>query len=241
MSLLTIIRDVAGRLSLPQPTAVVTSTDKQVIQLLALANEEGRSLASRTRWQALTAEQTFATVAGAVQPAALPDDFDRFIDNSFFNRSTRRAMTGPVSPRQWQWIQAQPAYSTAWLMLRQRTGEFLITPTPAAGQTIAYEYISRNWVISGGGAEPAEPPAGTPLPGYLGDADTSFLDEELIGLGLRWRFLRAKGLDYAEELATYEQQVEQAIARDGGAPALSISPGPIELNRVNLPDSGFGS
>ncbi len=41
-------------------------------------------------------------------------------------------------------------------------------------------------------------------------------------------------------MATYEAQVEQAVARDGGAAALSISPGPIDLNRVNLPDGNFG-
>ena len=231
MTLLSIIRDVAGRLSLPQPTIVVTSTDKQVIQLLALANEEGKSLASRTRWQALVEEQTFVTVAAAIQATALPADFDRFIDNSFFNRSTRRPMTGPISPRQWQWIQAQPVYSTAYLMFRQRTGQFIITPTPPAGQTIAYEYVSKNWALSATSQAQSS---------FLADTDTSLLDEELIGLGLRWRFLRAKGLDYAEEMATYEAQVEQAVARDGGAAALSISPGPIDLNRVNLPDGNFG-
>ena len=232
MSLLSIIRDVSGRLSLPQPTVVAASTDKQVIQLMALANEEGKSLASRTRWQALNEEQTFVTVAATIQPTALPADFDRFIDNSFFNRSTRRPMTGPISPRQWQWLKAQPAYSTAYLMFRERTGQFLIIPTPAAGQTIAYEYVSKNWAKSG---------AGAPQASFLADTDTSFLDEELIGLGVRWRFLRAKGLDYAEEMSTYEEQVEQAVARDGGATALSISPGPINLNRVNIPDGGFGT
>ena len=120
--MLTIICDVAGRLSLPQPTAVVKSTDKQVVQLLALANEEGRSLAGRHPWQALVEEQTFTTTASPAQGAALPADLDRFIPNSFFNRSTRRPMTGPITPRQWQWIQAQPVYSTACLAFRERTG-----------------------------------------------------------------------------------------------------------------------
>ena len=236
MSLLTLIQGVCGVLSLAQPSAVVGSTDRQVLQLFALANEEGRDLASACAWQALVEEQTFVTVATPAQATAVPADFDRFIPNSFFNRSTRREMTGPITPRQWQWIQAQPVYSTAFLMFRERTGQFLISPTPPAGQTIAYEYVSKNWCKSASNANPAN----NPQAAYAADADVAYLDETLMALGLRWRFLRAKGLDYAEEMATYERQKEQAIARDGGASALTMSPQPIDMNRVNLPDGNFG-
>ena len=231
MSLLTIVQDVSGRLSLPQPSRVVGSTDKQVIQLLALANEEGRSLAGRHPWQALTQEQTFTTEASPAQGAAVPQDLDRFVPGSFFNRSTRRPMTGPITPRQWQWIQAQPVYSTACLAFRERTGQFLIAPTPPAGETIAYEYVSTNWARSSGGTAQAA---------FLADSDTALLDEELIGLGLRWRFLRAKGLDYSEEMASYERELEQAVARDGGSTALTITPRPVDPNRANIPDGSFG-
>ena len=231
MSLLSIVQEVSGRLSLPQPSAVAGSSDKQVIQLLALANEEGTSLARRHPWQALVEEKTFTTVAAPAQAAALPADFDRFVPNSVFNRSTRRAVAGPLTPRQWQWIQAQPVYATACLAFRERTGQVLIAPTPPAGETIAYEYVARTWARSAGGAAQAS---------FLADADTAVLDEALIGLGLRWRFLRAKGLDYAEEMASYEREIEQAMARDGGATALSIASRPLDRNRVNLPDGSFG-
>ncbi len=117
-------------------------------------------------------------------------------------------------------------------MFRERTGQFLIVPTPAAGQTIAYEYVSKNWVLSA---------TSVPKASFTADDDTSYLDEELIGLGARWRFLRAKGLDYAEEMATYELQVEQSVARDGGSTALTIAPQPVDLNRVNIPDGNFGT
>lgn len=231
MTLLAIVQDVCGRLSLPQPSAVVGSTDRQVIQLYELANEEGQELAARHPWQALTEETTFVTVDAPAQTGALPADFDRFIPNSFFNRSTCRPMTGPITPREWQWIQAQPVYSTAYLAFRERTGQFLIAPTPPAGQTIAYEYVSQNWALSSGGA---------PQSSFLGDTDLALLDEGLMRLGLRWRFLRAKGLDYAEEMATYERRLEQAMARDGGSTALTLTPQPIDPNRINIPDGSYG-
>jgi len=232
LSLLSVVRAVTGLLSLPTPAAVAGSTDRQVVQLMAIANEEGLSLARRHAWQALTEEASFVTVNANVQTATpIPADLDRFIPNSFFNRTTRRPLTGPISPREWQWIQAQPVYSTVYLAFRERTGQFLVAPAPPAGQAVYYEYVSRNWAHSAGGV---------PQGGYLADTDVAFLDEALVQQGVRWRFLKSKGLDYAEDFASYELAVEQAMARDGGASMLSLSPQPVDLNRVNLPDGSFG-
>ncbi len=232
MSLLTLIQGVSGLLSLPAPGGVATSTDRQVVQLMAIANEEGRLLARRHAWQALTEEASFITVGGNVQTATpIPADLDRFVPNSFFNRTTRRPLTGPISPREWQWIMAQPVYSTVYLAFRERGGQFLVAPAPPAGQAIYYEYLSKSWAESAGG---------TPQAAYLADTDTALLDEGLMMLGVRWRFLKSKGLDYAEDMATYERELEQAIARDGGSSMLSLAPQPLDLNRVNLPDGSFG-
>lgn len=231
MSLLSIIQEVTGALSLVQPAAVAGSVDRQVVQLFSLANEAGRELARAHHWQALQEEANFITVTADAQPAAIPADFDRFVPNSFFNRTTRRPMTGPITTRQWQWIKAQPVYSTVYLAFRQRTGQFLVAPQPPAGQEIYYEYISVNWAKSA---------LGVGQPAYAADTDTSYLDETLIQLSLKWRFLRAKGLDYAEEFNTFETELEKAKGRDGGTTMLSLAPRPVDLNRVNLPDGSFG-
>lgn len=230
MSLLSIITDVCAQLSLPQPTAVVGSTDSQVQQLLALANKAGRELARDTAWQVLLTQQTFTTTASPTQAAALPADFDRFVPDTFWNRTTRRAVSGPITPQVWQALQAQPALQTVFLMYRERDGVFLMSPTPPAGQTIAYEYVSINWAKSA---------AAVPQAAFLADADTSYLDESLIEDSLVWRFLRAKGLDYAEEMATFERNKEKAVGRDGGSGALYLSSTPYDLNRANLPDGNF--
>jgi hypothetical protein len=56
-------------------------------------------------------EQTFVTTATTIQANAIPADFDRFIPNSFFNRTTRRPIIGPVTPAAVAGLIAQPAYS----------------------------------------------------------------------------------------------------------------------------------
>lgn len=231
MSYLTIVRRAAALTNIPRPDTVAASTDEQVIQLGALANEEGLELARRHDWQALTRQQTFVTVAAAEQPDAAPSDLDRFIYNSFYNRSTDRAVFGPITPQQWQMFQAYPQLSTVYLAYRQRGSAFLITPDPPADETIAFEYVSNEWAIAADGEPQSE---------FIADADTTYLDENLIVYGVRWRFKQAKGLDYAEDLRTYERQVQQVIARDGGSTALTMGyAGGAWL--ANIPDGNWPS
>jgi hypothetical protein len=180
--------------------------------LYALANEEGEALARSFDWQALRRQELFTTVAQADQTAAIPNDVQRFVRNSFYNRTTVRPMLGPITPQEWQAVQALPAIYSMYLAYIERDGKFLITPTPPADQTIAYEYISTNWAKSS---------TGTPQDQFLADDDTTYLDEYLIRLGLRWRYLQAKGLDYAEAMRTYELELQKQEGRDGGATIVS--------------------
>ncbi len=241
MSLLSVIKDVCGRQSLVQPATVAGNADKQVAQLFALANQAGRELARDYAWQALIEEEVFKTVAEPAQTAALPADFDRFVPNSAFNRSTMRQVSGPLTPQQWQALQAIPALNTVYLMFRERQGQFLMVPTPPAAQNIAYEYVSLNWAyspaVAANGAAAAT--ALKPQAGYTADTDVSYLDETLITDSLEWRFLAKKGLSYSEEMATFERNKERAMGRDGGSSILDLSPRPINMDRINLPDGGF--
>lgn len=232
MSLLSIIAEVCGRLGLAQPSVVVGSSDAQALQLLALANTAGRNIAQSSNWQALTEEKTFVTVAATTQPSAFAADFDRFIPNSAFNRTTRRPVNGPVTAAQWQALMAQPQLNTVFLVYNERQGALNVSPPPPAGQTVAYAYVSANWAKSSGG---------TPQLKFLADTDTAFIDESLIADAVVWMFLRAKGLSYAEEMQTFERNLEQQQARDGGSTILSLSPQAIDISRINLPDGSYGA
>jgi hypothetical protein len=201
-------------LSLPIPTEVVTSPDTQVQLLYALAQEEGEEMADCHDWQVLTEQHTFNTVAAEVQPGAVPSDWDHFINNSFFNRTTRREMLGPITPQMWQAIKAQPQFNQVFLCFRERDGNFLITPEPAAGNEIAYEYISKNFVVAANGDRKAE---------FTADTDTTVLPEKLIVLGIRWRFLKSKGLDYNEDFRTYQEQLQESTSREQGATKLDVT------------------
>lgn len=219
MTLLSIVRDASDRLGLTRPSSVIASTDQNTLALLGLAQEEGKTLARRHTWQVLQAEHTFSTADGTAS-YALPSAFDRILIDTVFNRTRRRRMVGDLSPAQWQETQASlvtmvnPAF-------RIRGSLFLISPTPSAVETVAYEYISKNWCQSN---------ISTGQAAWAADTDTGILDEELMTLGVIWRFRAAKGLDYAEAMNNYEIEVAKAITRDG-AP-VRVQTANVERDRI---------
>jgi hypothetical protein len=229
-NLLSIVQRACRLLSIPVPTEVVNSTDTQVQQLYALANEEGDELAGTYDWQVMRRQHLFDTVASAVQSSAVPSDFDHFIANSFFNRTTMRMIYGPITPQEWQAIQAQPQLNRVFLAFVERDGQFLVTPTPPAGQEIAYEYITKYWAKSAASVPQAE---------FLADTDETYLDDKLFPLGLRWRFLKSKGLDYAEDFRTYQGERNQRMARDGGNGVIDTAGGAYYGWATNIQEGGW--
>lgn len=214
MSLLSIIQEVADLVGITRPDVVVTSTDLQVRQLFSLANEEGRELAARGNWQALTAEMLFITVAAVEQVNSVGADFNFCIPETAWNRSANRQLVGPVGAQDWQALIASSPASTGADIFRIRGNKLLITPAPAAGETIAYEYVSGWW---------ARTSAGTPKVAFTADEDLTALPEALMTQGIRWRWNKAKGFEYGEDMRTYELNVQKALGRDGGERVLSQS------------------
>jgi hypothetical protein len=212
MSLLTMIQEVAGSLNLPQPASVVGNTDPDAILFLNLAKREGRELFRRHDWQKLIVEHTQTTVATVAQ-TALPTAFDHLPpDVEIWNRTNNVKYRGPVASNSWMQLNTGISGGVAgwWRLIG---GALNIYPAPTAGETIAFEYISKNWCQSSGGTGQAT---------WAADSDTGILSEELMALGLTWRWLRAKGMDYAEEMATYEREVEKAAGRDRGLRAYVV-------------------
>lgn len=204
MTLLTIITGACDRAGLSRPPAVVSSSDQQVRELLALANEEGLQLSRRADWQKLTKEKTFTSLAQETQTDMVASDLDRFVNGTFWNRTRRRPFMGPVTPQEWQEIKAWTV-SPVPEIFRYRGDDILLQPVPTAGDTFAYEYVSTQW---------CESSAGTDQSAWAADTDVALLPERLFTLGIVWRFKQLKGLPFADDFAMYEKEVMQAVQRD---------------------------
>lgn len=217
MSLLTIVQDACNDIGILAPTVVVGSTDQQIKQMLALANKEGKALAARYVWQALQLEATFTTVATELQGTitTIAPGFKYIINDTIWNRTLKRTIFGPVSPQRWQQLKSQ-SLTGPWGEYRIKEGLLRITPVPTAGESCYFEYVSKNWCQSAAAVAQSK---------WAADADTGILDEDLMTLGLIWRWKQAKGQEYSEDFNTYEGRVLNDIARDGGKPVLSMDGG----------------
>lgn len=216
MSLLSLVQSVCVRVGLPRPNAAYTSSDPQVLQIVELASEEGQELAARHPWQALQREASFTTVATEAQGAITTiagASFKYILNETIWNRSQRRPVFGPKSPSEWQALRAA-FVNGPWNQYRIRGGQILFTPVPTAGQSCFFEWISSYWCQNSGGTAYAD--------AWGADSDTSALDERIMALGTIWRWRAAKGLEYAEDFAKYERDVQDAMARDGGKPRLNL-------------------
>lgn len=217
MSLLTMIQDVCSDLGINEPSSVVGSTDKQIKQLLTIANREGKDLASRFTWNVLVKEATFTQSAAALQGAMTTvagSDFDKIINDTMWNRSTTLPILGPSMAKDWQALQAFNITGPV-PEFRIRGNSLYFSPDGAnATDTIAFEYKSKNWCESSGG---------TGQSSWQADDDVGLLDEDIMCLGIVWRWLKRKGLDYAEDFATYEKRVADKIGGDGGKRVLNAA------------------
>lgn len=222
MSLLTIVQDVCGEMGLAIPNAVVGNNSELVAQLFRLAKREGSELSTGASvglaydWTVLQYEATWTSTATESQGAlsTLAPGFRWIINDTVYDRTQQRQQPGPISPQVWQWRKAATA-SGPYPEWRIRNATLYMYPTPTAGHSMAFEYQTSYWCADSGGTAKAT---------WTADSDVARLDEELIKLGLIWRWRKAKGLDYDEDFRSYQIAATNAIARDGGRPTLSMSP-----------------
>ena len=204
----------------------------------------GSNIVSNTR--VLTAFQTsptsaFVTISQPATGTALqtpiqflqdtypgPKDFDRYINQTWWDRTNHWALLGPDSPQIDQWHRSGIVATGPRRHWRQigYNGETLaqgplnnwrIWPPPGATDTplqLVYEYISTNCVLSA---------TGVPQATFLADTDFPILDENMMVLGAKWRMWAIKGFDYASMQAEWQDYVDRKYGNDGGAKTLSLT------------------
>lgn len=229
MTLLSIVQDACDDIGFPSPASVVGNSDAD--QYLRLLNREGEAL-SRWPWQALIKEDTI-TLSTADQDYALATDFRYILPETQWNRDDRRQLVW-LNSEEWQFFKGWTTVNGLNLRARIRNNELEFEQTIASGdngKTIAYEYVSKYWTEDSGSTAQQK---------FAADTDTSVLDEEILTLGLIWRFRKSKGLDFEADLIEYNRQVELAKAHDGAARMLRLGRAVRQHLGVNIPEGNYG-
>jgi len=148
MTLLSIAQKCTQRLQLIDPATFYGSTNNNYILLLAMINRATDEIADDFDWPELVRFYPFKLIDG-LESYPLPGDYDRRLDETLWNQDQHWPLIGPVTPQVWE--QYINGFITTLPRQRFRVkgatdNQFFINPTPdgVAGQTMVYEYITKN-------------------------------------------------------------------------------------------------
>ena len=231
MTLLTLVQNATNVIGLTAPSVVIASTDPNIKTLLALAQTEGRELLERYAWPDTQLEATHTTLNAELQGVmtTIAPGYAYMINNTFWNRTLTQPVPGPLNPSEWQGLKARVA-TGPYASYRIQAGNLYGYPAPSAGDTWVFEYQSTYFCKSSGGTNQSA---------WAVDSDVGILDENLMELGVVWRFKKKNGLDYSEDFRIYEQKLANDTARVGGKRTLDMTGGGGSSTGIFTPEGSW--
>lgn len=184
--------------------------------------------------RAATESGTGVSLTFAQGAYALPADFEYFVNRTTWEGTIHWELLGPISAQEKQALRYGVSPKGPRRRWYVRAGRIWLDPVPSTdAEPIAFDYFSNHWCQSSGGATQSR---------WAADTDTYKLDEDCFIQGIKWRFLRSKGLDYGQEKLDYDADCMRVLARDGGSRTLPLgaSNGLRFLSEANVPDTGYG-
>jgi len=209
MTILTAIRSAILRTTGAAVNNVYGGTEQIAVEMADLVDEVATDIATSHDWRALT---KVATVTGNGSLAyALPTDFDRMVLGGEVDDAASWFWGYQPFDSVNEWMRFQSGAGGiispgGWIIIG---GELQFYPAPSG--VARYPYISKAWARSDLAVAQTK---------FLADTDTFLLPERLLTLGLIWRWQSQKGMDYGEDMATYEVALAQAQTRDKGSRVL---------------------
>lgn len=198
MTVLTAVKDAMEILNIGFPGIVVTgATDETVLNVIMHANEAGAEIARRGDWSKMLKA---ANVTGA-----LPADFLRLVPGGAVNVTTPTPapVRGPLSSDQMAAITRMGSAANLYYAIE---GGVMVFSAALAGRTVQARYVSLNWLDL----------AGTGSDRLTADGQTTLFPESLLTDAIVWRYRRAHGLDYADQLAEWEARLAAELRQDRG-------------------------
>lgn len=195
MSLLTMAQALAKNVGLAVPSAVVTSSDRAMVEVLQFANETGEELARRVDWGVLN-EVTTLTGDSTFKTFDLPAGFGRLPRGIAVKAGD--SIVRPLSRAEWNLLSGVEGTPRYFLL---EGNDITLWPYLATDETATVNYQTLYWCDNGTAA-------------FAADDDESLIDEDLFlkALIVRWR--RQKGMDYADFEAEYEGALRDYAAFD---------------------------
>lgn len=218
MTVLSACQQAAVKLNQTSPSSVFSSTADFPAQLALAANEAAEAIVEAHDWQKL---RTLATISGDASTTsfALPVDYNRMLKKAVVHSATWQGAQFFQAKDEDNWLYINDIGITGtpgtWIILG---GRFQVFPAMPVGETARFYYISSKYVQGSGGTQTS----------FTADADTFLLSEKLLRLGIVWRWLSDRKMEYSEAMSNFEIALGEEIGKDKGSNILTVG-------RVRLP------
>lgn len=187
--------------------SIASNTEGTAAQIFALAKIELEQLSQKFKWPHLMVEYTLATVPNQTV-YMWPEDFRIPEPDAIFSTDEYYRLRGSTQYQYWQLFKYGKLGNLNRKRFRQLyndTGPSVeLSPAPVGVEYLTALYYSNMY---------ARDSDNLPIPNYIQDTDVSRIPEDLIQLGLNWRFRNAKGLDFGVALSEYNTVVAQRFAQ----------------------------
>lgn len=184
---------------------------------------------------AASSTATGATLAFGTDNYTPPTGVAFFANTTIWDRAKRWMIDGPLDPQEWQVVKSGLYPTGPRYRFRLMSGKLYLDPVPTSVGSVALEYYANTFCQSSGGTAQSL---------WAADTDTSKVPEELFIYGLKWRFLRAKGLDADSEYTEYRTYLDMEIGRAGMSRDLPMNGTALGGMRListdSIPDTGWG-
>lgn len=216
MTLLTIMQGIADECSGPRPPTVVANTNPDAQNYLRIINRVGNSMMKSYAWDILRKEHTF-TAGGTetlVASADMPSDFDRFVPETFWDRSAQNLFSGPINPAEWNSLKAyNPSIRNVKFIYRG--GNVLSNPVVDSGASCAFEYVSNEYVLAADGV--------TYKTSFTADTDTSIIEEELLIRAGKVQWLMDEGQPWQQPFQDFREYYNTLVDNEMASQDILIS------------------
>lgn len=196
-------------------TNVAQNADPDAQKILRLVNKVGIRVMRMYEWDILLREETVSATGDEILiPAAnMPVDFDRFVPETFWDRSTNNLVSGPISPVEWGGLKVQ-TFSSQNKKFIFRAGDVLTQPIFDAGVDLAFEYVSNFW---------CEDSLAAGLASMVSDTDVLRLDSELIISIVKYEWLSSEGQSTAAVVSEAKALITRLIDNDASTDNVAVT------------------
>jgi len=156
------------------------------------------------------------------------------VSDTNWDRTNHWRNLGPKSSQEWQWLTGGVISQGPRERFRIYRNKVRLFNAPTTALNMAYEYVSKNFVIADGDTNPS-------ATRFSDDADTCVFADDVMVLGIKYHWYRTKGLDYAVPLGEFVRALDIAKAQDQPVPSASLAPqpAPMLVGPWSVPDGNW--